>query len=567
MKTNQEFRESLKADINISQEYLEKQLKGLSDTYLTQNDIKSRMYFSYLICAIYLTYKEIYPDLSIYIPFRIKSDASFSRNIYKEFNKELNSIDFKNLHDEKESEKLKDSFSLKNASSDISAATIVLAHIKSSLKTTVDYVSPEIERLRQQRENNRIFIEDVENKLKDNFFGEEEYYLLAEETLERIIDSTYDEFTQERLIPYKTELTQILNIYKIQSESENFSTTLTTEEFTNLKSLLSDLRSRLSDKLQYEVLRETLPNVFNAPIIKNALHANVEFVKDSKKPNGFAAIYFLIHTPYGEIELQLQSNKRFYEAKKGSAFHSGIKGKSVNIDSFFELVDPNDENDLEFYLKKLDSFPADQIISEVELPTFKNENEKEEFYKTDFGKKYLASKKTKEYMKHIKIKDSIVFEPDLTIHTDTGDYSANLEEWTTVQQPTEIDTDDYLLSLALSLSPYMNVCHSGHTSYSTANTQAKSLEDEFAEILRKKDSITCLRSILIERLKKVLKTIEAEKTITKKPESLRDNLINCYLNNIHLKSLLPNDVSRADIIEYAKELNNDLEHKNQQPEL
>ena len=218
-------------------------------------------------------------------------------------------------------------------------------------------------------------------------------------------------------------------------------------------------------------------------------------------------------------------------------------------------------------MKKLDSFPADQIISEVELPTFKNENEKEEFYKTDFGKKYLASKKTKEYMQHIKIKDSIVFEPDLTIHTDTGDYSANLEEWTTVQQPTEIDTDDYLLSLALSLSPYMNVCHSGHTSYSTANTQAKSLEDEFAEILRKKDSITCLRSILIERLKKVLKTIEAEKTITKKPESLRDNLINCYLNNIHLKSLLPNDVSRADIIEYAKELNNDLEHKNEEPEL
>ena len=549
MDTNNMFKDSLKADINPSKEFLENQLNTLIDNYLNQNSIKARQYFSYLICAIYLTYRELYPDLSIYIPFRIKSDSSFIKNIQKEFANGINSVDFKNPSYITEYDALKNDFSLDKATTDINAATIVLSHIKSSLKTNIEYISPEIEALRKKREENRLFIEDVEEKLKESYIGEEEYTLLVKETLEKIIDSTYDEFTDERIIPYKTELTQILNSYKIKSNSESFSTTITPEQVTSLNSLLNDLRSRLSDKLQYEILRETIPNVFESPLIKNALHANVEFVKDSKKPNGFAAIYYNIHTPYGDIELQLQSNKRYYEAKKGSAFHSGIKGKSVNIDSFFELANPDDDKPLDFYLSKLESFPADQIVSEIELPKFKDEAEKEDFLKTPFGKKYLMSSRIKEYMKHIKIKDFMTFNSDSPTHL----YAENAQNSSKDSNQTsiKINTDKYLLDLALSISPYMNVCHSGHTSFSTANTQAKSLEDEFSEVLRKKDSISCLRNILIERLKQICKTSKNK----------------YYVENTRLKSLLPNDVSRADIIDYAKSLNNELEQKESDLEL
>lgn len=549
MDKNNKFKDSLKADINPSKEFLDNQLNSLLDNYLNQNSIKARQYFSYLICAIYLTYRELYPDLSIYIPFRIKSDSSFIKNIQKEFVKGINSVDFKNPLYATEYDALKNQFSLDKATTDINAATIVLSHIKSSLKSNIEYISPEIEALRKKREENRLFIEDVEEKLKDSFIGEEEYTLLVKETLEKIIDSTYDEFIDERIIPYKTELAQLLNSYKIKSNLESFSTTITPEQVTSLNILLDDLRSRLSDKLQYEILRETIPNVFESPLIKNALHANVEFVKDSKKPNGFAAIYYNIHTPYGNIELQLQSNKRYYEAKKGSAFHSGIKGKSINIDSFFELANPNDDNPLEFYLSKLDSFPADQIVSEIELPKFKDKSEKEDFLKTSFGKKYLMSSRIKEYMKHIKIKDFMTFNSDSSTHLDIE--SAQNSSKDSNQTSLKIDTDKYLLDLALSISPYMNVCHSGHTSFSTANTQAKSLEDEFSEVLRKKDSISCLRNILIERLKQICKTSENK----------------FYVENTRLKALLPNDVSRADIIDYAKSLNNELEQKDSALEL
>ena len=83
MDTNNKFKDSLKTNINPSKEFLENQLNTLLDKYLNQNNIKARQYFSYLICAIYLTYRELYPDLSIYIPFRIKSDSSFIKNIQK----------------------------------------------------------------------------------------------------------------------------------------------------------------------------------------------------------------------------------------------------------------------------------------------------------------------------------------------------------------------------------------------------------------------------------------------------------------------------------------------------
>ena len=75
--------------------------------------------------------------------------------------------------------------------------------------------------------------------------------------------------------------------------------------------MLLELRSRSSDKLQQETLKETIPNIFNSPLIKNALMADFELEKEVIKPNGFVALYYKIHTPFGVLELQAQSNKRY----------------------------------------------------------------------------------------------------------------------------------------------------------------------------------------------------------------------------------------------------------------
>lgn len=544
------FKDTIKVNKSMQQQHMESVVMQTLDKYLMQNDFDAREYFSYLTCAIYLVYKKLYPDLAIYIPFRIKSDNSTMRNVHKEVIRDLENIDFSNLNETEEMDALKENFTLEGIIKDFMGATIVLDHRKDYRKNGKKYESPEIQELLDKEKETTKFIGDCEELIEEGFIDEEKYLSLKIDILAKIIENTYSEFTEERTIPFSTELENLKNIFDKKSQTGNFATTITKAEYDELINLIDELRSRKSDKLEFEILQETFPKVFNDPLIKNALGATIEFNKFSKKSNGFASLYYTVTTPFGIMEFQLQSNKRYYEAKKGSAFHSGIKGKTINIDSFFELADPNDEKPLQFYLNALDSFPADKIISSVELPSFKTPEEKKEFLRTEFGQEYLASEKIKEYMKHIKIKDNMIFKPDTTVKESVNgelvEKPAQNIDYTNLKKPDEIyeqketimDTNEYLLSLALSLSPYMNVCHSAHTLFSSANTQAKSVEDEFSEILRKKDSLSALRNMLVERLKTILKTT--------------DNKV--YQKVLESTSLLPNDVSRSDIIDYSKRL-------------
>lgn len=508
-----EFKESLHHDTNIKkqQQVLEQKTWTLVDNYLDTNTFENREYLCYLSAAIYLTYKEFYPDLSIYIPFRIKSDQSFIKNLNKEF---LNNI---NLLTPEEFDDLENSFNTNKIVGDINAATIVLDHIKTCRRKNLSYSNETIQQLIEQRSKNITYTDKLEAELQDNFIDEETYFNIKMELLRRLKEATYPTFTLERTIPYSTELENVETLYKEKLNSFNFSSTITNQEREELDLLLYDLRTRLSDKLEYEILRETLPNVLNSPLIKTGLKVQNTFVKDSQKPNGFAALYYQLETPFGLVELQSQPNKRYYEAKKGSAFHSGIKGKELNIDSFFELTDPNDKNPLDFYLKKLNSIPVDSLISDFEIPKLETLQEKSNFMKTPAGIKYIQSQKIKALRSHVKLKDTI-----------------------TIDDTRSISTDEYLFGLAKFVSPYMNVCSSGHTSFSTASIHQKNLVGEFSEILRRRDSITCLGDILVERLKNIVKD-----------KKISDPF---YFKTTSISSNLPREISRSDLIDYAEKL-------------
>lgn len=84
---NDEFKKSLQfpTDIKEQQESIKNSIFNLNDQYIQSNSYEVKEYLSYLMSAIYLTYKKLYPDLSIYIPFRIKSDDSAMKNYKKKF--------------------------------------------------------------------------------------------------------------------------------------------------------------------------------------------------------------------------------------------------------------------------------------------------------------------------------------------------------------------------------------------------------------------------------------------------------------------------------------------------
>ena len=207
-----------------------------------------------------------------------------------------------------------------------------------------------------------------------------------------------------------------------------------------------------------------------------------------------------------------------------------MAGKSIDIKEFFELADLNDTNDLSYYLDALDSTSADEMVSPYEIPEFKTEDEKQSFLKTSDGIAFLESEKYREMMKHIKFKKEILI----------GN--------------TYVDANSYLLSTALSLSPYMNVCSSGHTSYTTAAIHHKKVIGEFAEILRKKDSNTCLRDLLIRRLEHLIEN-PPENSNSKAAISINKSL-QIIKKHDEIAIKLPKDISNKNIISYAEKLRN-----------
>ena len=155
------------------------------------------------------------------------------------------------------------------------------------------------------------------------------------------------------------------------------------------------------------------------------------------------------------------------------------------------------------------------------MPTFESESDKSNYLLNNMNaEKYKKTLLAKQYMSHIKIKDNYTF-------NDSKDFQK---------------TDDYLLSLAKFISPFMNVCSSGHTSFSTASIHQKNLIGEFTEILRKKDKTTCLRNMLISRLRTVLQTSNDKD----------------HLESRKVRDSLPRDIAREDITQYATRLHQKL---------
>lgn len=545
---------------------LYKKMHYILDTYLENNSFQNREYICYLAATIFLVYKEYYPQFSIHLNMRTKSDTSAINNIVKEFMKFSNS-------------KTSSPFDPLATTKDMSGFRIIFNDFNFSLPSTSKskelYNDPKISKLRDNSNKNLNFIENVDKFLQNPIVTNSKYYYtLRQSLLKRIVDLTPKAFTKERISePSYNDLYKIAKTdFKYLNKNDAFSVKIKDSQLVELADLLNDLRSRLYDPLQFAILEKTIPIVFEHPLIKNCLQTTLKFDKHNQKPNGFEALYYNIFSPFGHVqELQAQSNKAFYTATKGSAYHSGMDGKYIDIEYFFELVNPNDKHKLSYYLKALDNISADSLISIYELPKFKNNKEKEDFFKTNIGKQYLESSKYYEMMKHIKIKDQIKILPE---RPPEKDYIAKQHEESNPKKIEEIyekrkssimNTDEYLLSLALALSPYMDVCSAGHTSFTTASLHHKKIIGEFSEVLRKKDSNTVLRDILIRRLEIIIDNITSlDNDSQQKLSPLMKHNLQIIKTHDEMTNRLPKDVSQKNITGYGARLRDLTKHKNEE---
>ena len=163
----------------------------------------------------------------------------------------------------------------------------------------------------------------------------------------------------------------------------------------------------------------------------------------------------------------------------------------------------------------------------------------------------------KEKLSHIKIKDKInvmdapiglirQFYPDYDPEIYDKDPDVMIKELITEGKISEeyantyVDTNEYLYNTALSYSPALFRAVSGSGFSLNAAIQHQDIVDEFTEVLRKKDSMTLLGNLLLERLSTILET-------TKKDDehNVRKN---------EFLSKLPKQITYTQLIEYGERL-------------
>ena len=128
-----------RTELQNQQEFLHKTVSSYLDTYQDKNSVEAKEYMCYLAAAIYLSYKKLYPNLVVRIPFRTKSDISYIKNIQKEFEKSLANVSKNiNLDEPITLETLQKYFSTDPTTKDIQAATIVLDHFKEPVLLTYE---------------------------------------------------------------------------------------------------------------------------------------------------------------------------------------------------------------------------------------------------------------------------------------------------------------------------------------------------------------------------------------------------------------------------------------------
>lgn len=356
-------------------------LRGLITEYQKNvkkfNEKSTQNYFNNFIAALMLEYHKAYENFDIRVPYRIKSAKSAFDKILEYLSRDDKSTYEYNSLQEPQGR-------LKEDLTDMFAITIVACNRPATFYSN----DPEINELIEEKKRNHALLGAMQKyklRVTNNEFpgmeassysynsnsSREEYYLNCILLLNRIktlidpkstkllkryddmienmranVPEKYfmivDSMAKDSKIARKLNTTdQIKMAYDLtRSVIEN---DLAEDDLAEMKDpitpndvqvvdfleLLEDFSARIQDKLDLAILKKQIYSVFeNSELIKRF---GVELCTDSEKQKrteaGYVADFVYLKTPFGRIEMQLQSQHEHKEGNYGYAAHNDLQGK------------------------------------------------------------------------------------------------------------------------------------------------------------------------------------------------------------------------------------------------
>lgn len=403
-------------------------LRGLVTEYQKNvkkfNEKSTQNYFNNFIAAMMLEYHKAYENFDIRVPYRIKSAKSAWDKILEYLTRDDKSEYQTNALQEPQ-------VRLKEDLTDMFAITIVACNRPPTFYSN----DPEINGLIEEKKKNhallgimqkyRLKITDYEFPgMEENSYSYNndttrlEYYLRSLFLLNRIktlIDPkatkllkryddmienikanvpakffvAVDSMAKDKKISEKLATTEQIKMAFTMTENMA-ETTLSEEQLNALKKpiskqdietvdflqILEDFSARIQDKLDLVILKKQVYSVFeNSEVLKKfgvtICHGSE---KQKRTEAGYVSDFMYLQTPFGKVEMQLQTQHEHKEGNYGYAAHNALQGKSFKE---FEIPHRSDREKIkefrtcvEFvspkkFLAQFDNAEPDRIVTQV----------------------------------------------------------------------------------------------------------------------------------------------------------------------------------------------------------
>ena len=389
-------------------------LQGLIHEY-TKNlgkfeDPKTRRYFNNFVATFMLEFRQAFENCRISVPYRIKSPKSTFDKILEYLGRDDKSKWVKNSQGNPERR-------LKEEIKDMFAITVVATSRPPLFAYSKD---PEIKKLIEEQKRNYAVLEEMQNfqnqitedifsgKRKKNYnysCSREEYYLNAMILINRIktlihpnakdLLKKYDDMLEKIKRNVPEEFYRVANsAAKDQEISESLETaehvdlarkltrrfidkskitedemkfldekfTATDVSVVNFGSILDDFTARINDKLDLAVLTKQTRAIFeNSRLLKRfGVKISEDSLKEKRTANGYVSNFLYLDTPFGRIEMQLQSEHENREGNYGYSAHFDMDGKSFKE---FPIPKEGNSDDLERFRKSVEFVSPQKYIA------------------------------------------------------------------------------------------------------------------------------------------------------------------------------------------------------------
>lgn len=325
--------------ISLPKEQTEKAKKHIYDKYLsTYSSQEVQEYFNYFIAAFLIEYNKNYPNYQIATSYRLKSKKSLEDKVndYVSRIPEKSKVVVENKNNDNPT------FGLKMDNiADAFAMKIVLTGRPTTIPSRKGSTIHELLKISNANQRFADDMQEFEGEIYEAsddlttstpIYGtvtKKDYYENCIKLIEKIIttiptkSNELIEFYQNKIETCKIKLNSLENENTLVGE-EDYPSLNESDGKIDFSKLLKDFSERIYDHVEFEITSTQIKTLFDKSDLLKQFGISIASEEEKIRPNGYIAKFYIMKTPIGYFELQVQTKRASIDAQFGHSAHTNM---------------------------------------------------------------------------------------------------------------------------------------------------------------------------------------------------------------------------------------------------